>query len=279
MFFLNYFFLIIFIVSCAEWQERAILFPLAKNINSFSTDNVVDSEQNSDDLVDSEQNPESDIDNGLKDGEQTKEQMLTGCAAGLADNTLKEAKRILKFETNAQKSNQCRWLKSKKNGQIRGLRKDPKALAIPTSQVVCSMALSSMNEFRYDDAIILTLNDMALAWGNLQIEKLDNVEGAYVFNEDKIIGSGLDGKQGCIDGHDQCEIPKHDNKGKLAISFQDEVNQKIMSDIEESGGVFDLITFGDNNEEVDCTHTGLDLEITYKYYEKVPVDKKETVQN
>ena len=51
-----------------------------------------------------------------------------------------------------------------------------------------------------------------------------------------------------------------------------------MSDIEESGGVFDLITFGDNNEEVDCTHTGLDLEITYKYYEKVPVDKKETVQ-
>ena len=29
--------------------------------------------------------------------------MLTGCAAGLADDTLKEAKRILKFETNAQK--------------------------------------------------------------------------------------------------------------------------------------------------------------------------------
>ena len=100
------------------------------------------------------------------------------------------------------------------------MRKDPKALAIPTSQVVCSMALSSMNEFGYDDAIILTLNDMALAWGNLQIEKLDNVEGAYVFNEDKIIGSGLGGKQGASMATINAIFKSTIKRSKLAISFQ-----------------------------------------------------------
>jgi hypothetical protein len=197
------------------------------------------------------------------------EEVLSECEKGLADGTLMEEKKIITFDANKGMPNQCTWLAPKKDGHVRGYRADPKALAIPSGHVVCSMALKSESKLTYDDSLLLTFNDKALLWGNLEIMKLDATDGIYTFNKDKIQDSTIkSGEVGCMEGHDACKVPGTDTEGDLALTFKEDANKKITEEVELNGAVFSLLTFGDNNPEVDCTHSGLELEVTYMYYLK-----------
>ena len=254
-------------ISCADRQDREAFVIAGSTLNSGN--------RNSDDLTAAEapeENPDEveagDVEAAEVEAAGTVEELLTACEQGILDGTLLTDKKVLLFDANAGEKNQCQWLADKKNEKIRGYRPDPKALAIPTSRVVCSLALKSEKEFKYDDAVMLTFNDHALLWANLNPSVLDKDGTAYVFDKKKIQESEIKGEPGCMEGFDACKAPGQEMKGDLALSFTDEANKKFTTEIEMAGAVFNLITFGDDNKEIDCTHNGLELEVNYLYYEK-----------
>lgn len=181
---------------------------------------------------------------------------------------LKEATELITYDDNFRMPKQCLW-DELINGQIRGQREEPKSFSVDSRRVICSMDLSSSKEIQFDDSIILSLNDNILFWGNVNEEVFEVKDNIYQYDWMRLKGSSMQSVGGgCVEGSTACEIPKHDVPGTLNISFSEAINKTIMQDVEEKGATFVLRSFGDNDDNVDCSHTEIDLQIKYTYFEK-----------
>ena len=177
--------------------------------------------------------------------------------------------KTISYQSNWRLGSQCTW-DGMINGQIRGYKEWPEVFEIASDRVVCDMKLTSGSNLQYDDSIVLSLNDNVLAWGNLDISNVfDTVGNIYQYDLNKIIGASMqDESVGCVEGATECVMPSHDIPGNIKIAFSDELNEKIMLDVEAKGATFTLRAFGDNDAAVDCSHTGVNLDITYSYFVK-----------
>ena len=82
---------------------------------------------------------------------------------------------IIDYPNNFKFPNQCTWPGGKKDS-VSGFREVRHTFSPPGGRVVCKMSLES--SLRYDDSILLTLNDRALIWGSL---------GTTVYQDNQIV--------------------------------------------------------------------------------------------
>ena len=193
---------------------------------------------------------------------------LTDCDVAEQRGFIKTVTKNLVWDDNFRQPGKCTW-ENPHDGFLKGYRYQPKVLDIPNSRVVCRMNFKSEEKLQYDDAIILSINDKLLMWGNIVVDPLDLENGLYKYEWNKIKGASMkNSPTGCAFGSTECSVPRHDSPDLLKLAFNDEMNFKIMSEIERYGAEFNLRAFGDNDDDTDCTHKKLDLKIQYSYFVK-----------
>lgn len=194
---------------------------------------------------------------------------VTDCDIAKAKGLLSTDTTSVRFEDNRSRSNVCEW-DGEDGGRIHGRASWEKSVDFPSSYVICSMVLKSpVSKFYYDDGLLLTLNEKALLWGSVQAKNLDLVDGFRVYNWDRLYRTKISSSHsGCLDGSTVCEVPETQKEGSIALAFNDEVNKKLMKEIESKGAKITLRGFGDNDERIDCTHSELNLEIVYQFFKK-----------
>jgi hypothetical protein len=181
---------------------------------------------------------------------------------------LKTSNEIIEYKANFNLGAQCKW-EEMKNGHIRGYKEWPKTFSVNSERVLCKMEFDSNKELQFDDSLVLTLNDNILFWGNVQEEVFTQKDGIYQYDWKKIYDSSMGSVGGgCVMGATTCVIPSHDTPGAIKLAFNDDLNDVIMKDVEDKGALFTLRAFGDNDDAVDCSHTGVELNVTYTYFEK-----------
>lgn len=194
---------------------------------------------------------------------------VTDCDIAKARGYLKTDTKVISYEGNRDKENECSW-EGEDGGRVHGYKSWKKDIGFSDGIVVCEMELNTATDkLYYDDGFLITLNDKALIWGTIDATKLDKVDGFRVYDWDKLKKSELSSKNSdCADGKVKCEVPPTQKEGKLDFSLNREMNLKLMKDIEAKGAKLTLRGFGDNDEKIDCTHSGIDLNVVYKYFEK-----------
>ena len=214
-------------------------------------------------------NPEN-IGDNTQSAEQIGADLISLCEKAAENNELLTDTRTLSYESNWKMGEQCNWDKPEKQGKIRGSREWRKVFEIDSNRLVCSLDISSDEDLQYDDTLVLTLNEKVLAWGNLSIEDaFEKNQGIYKYDLDNILDQSMQTRSvGCVEGFTTCEVPQHDKPGNINISFSKELNDQFLVDIDQKGAEFTLRVFGDNDPEVDCSHNGLNLDITYSYIER-----------
>ena len=139
----------------------------------------------------------------------------------------------------------------------------------PQDIVVCQMQLSapSSNTY-YKDGLMITLNDKVLLSGSVDTGNLDFEDGFKVYDWSKLRGEAFGSEySSCPDGA-TCEIPDAKSNETLSLSLNDELNAKLVKDIEsKKGAKVTLYAFGDN-DKTDCTHSLIELKMTYLYFQK-----------
>jgi len=197
------------------------------------------------------------------------------CDFAKARGYLLEATETLVFEGNRPGgeplANQCNW-DGEDGGKAHGYKTWKKNLTVSSDRVLCAMEFSSAESMEYDDAIMLTINDKTVFWGNMNLSTLEMDQGLYKYDWGKLrgqdISNGSGSKAGCAEGSTSCQVPDTETTGNLSVIFSDAANIKLMKELETNGPNFQFRAFGDDDESKDCTHTGLNLKITYKYFEK-----------
>ena len=160
---------------------------------------------------------------------------------------------------------------------------------IPTNTVVCNIDIMSRSEeFRYDDFMVLTLNDKALVISNKSLMCqfypfsgcLDqDPNGLYTWDFSKIVGGphihdGSDSNNpfycyGIGLAGTQCDLPGHDKRGSINYKLDIFSFAPLALSIKDRQEIkFDLIISGDN--DTDCEHTDLKLDLEIEYSSLLP---------
>jgi hypothetical protein len=193
------------------------------------------------------------------------------CALAELKSLLKKGTKTIRYEGNKDKSSeQCHTdIRNSPSAKIWGYKTWKERVDFGGSNVVCKMNLRSTGEVEYDDSLVFSINDKVLMWTSIGIDALSkDKDGIYMYNWDKLMGTSNGGAAACIDGSTKCEVPPTEEKGKLGLAFNDEVNLKLMKEIESSGAEFILRAYGDDDPFKDCKHTGVEIVIEYEYFEK-----------
>ena len=197
--------------------------------------------------------------------------------------------------------NRGKW-KSEGVGEVYGIHTQTEILKLPKDLIFCGISISgSSSGFYYDDGFALTMNNLILATGRFGPDEFDyhafnkndpNAENNDEIREwsfNKIKGRDYDstGEEGCSvattdkdeEGNDQvdCNVPKTQTKGRFILNPTKKVSRllsrhlglknKSSSDLKNKIK-FELHVTGDDDEEIDCKHSGLTLDLEFEYFSK-----------
>ena len=158
---------------------------------------------------------------------------------------------------------------SKLNEYLRAYETQTQLINIPSDSLLCDFRLeSSSANWRYDDFVMLTLNQKVLISSNMNIvNNLTSTNNIFTWDwsqaQNTNLSSMFNAGAYCLEG--TCEIPNHDQAGSVEINLDPDTMLELASQISNNQSIqFDLLSFGDNDNG-DCEHTGLDLTVTYKY--------------
>lgn len=141
---------------------------------------------------------------------------------------------------------------------------------VPENGVICSFKLDSKtNNIRYDDVVVITLNDYILATSNRSIYQNSTPPNSISkFEFLDILGRPLafEGTQSCLGEEASiCKMPGHDFQGGFELDFNNEVLSPLLPLIYGPElKTLSVITLGDNDDG-DCEHTGIEFDVTYTY--------------
>ena len=144
-------------------------------------------------------------------------------------------------------------------------------LSLPQNATLCDLSIVSLTDkVRYDDFFLLLLDDYVLVTSDDSL-KYKDASGLMLWDFDRVKGNPFGaGEVECLIHHTKCEFPEHDEEGKVNLEFPfgalSNITEKI-SDVENIR--IRLITTGDNNDK-DCKHSGMDLQITGSYVPHQP---------
>lgn len=154
-----------------------------------------------------------------------------------------------------------------------------KSVPIPADYKVCNIELVNVDQqnFRYDDNIIITVNQYILASTTNFTQHLENKNGYFKYDWTKLRGKdaqarpedSIPSKQYCPGksaGTALCLFPQTDTVGSIQLRFDERTIQEILSLTSPSKIDLGMITTGDDNSS-DCRHVPLRFAIKLDYYQ------------
>ncbi|SMF14046.1 hypothetical protein [Pseudobacteriovorax antillogorgiicola] len=145
------------------------------------------------------------------------------------------------------------------------------SIQVPAGSVLCSIDLASQDNARmhYDDFLFLTLEDKVIFGSNQGVtSRLDRSDDIFSWDFSKIAGlqiGNFESPYYCIGGLQSCSLPPHDQEGPIALALETKAIAPIALEVAgQTQLALDLIATGDNDDE-DCMHTQLDLDVTVKF--------------
>ena len=175
------------------------------------------------------------------------------------------------------------------NTSIQAYESQTENVDIVDGGVLCGFELKSLNSgIRYDDFMYMTLNDrVIISSEQVLVDKLrkDSDDGLKVWDFQNIQFTSfdeLDGQHWCL-GDSDCRIPSTDRDGAFNVQFDFVEISAALDKIEveddsddlrraasfASGSILESMELGvhitGDNDDGDCSHTGLDLELKLKY--------------
>lgn len=210
----------------------------------------------------------------------TVTELISNCDDAKARGKIQSSTSQITFEDNV---GQCPWgvgdnlakLDSSATARLEQVRK----VNIPSGAVVCQVHLEDVDQqnFRYDDNIILTLNNYLLTATSDFQNYLQNTNGYYSYDWSRIKGKNAKAntsdsapeKQYCA-GKDQglaaCSFPLTDTNGSVKLQFSERVIQNILGMTSASDINLTMITIGDNDASSDCHHNTMRFNVKVDYY-------------
>lgn len=200
---------------------------------------------------------------------------ITGSVLALCDSPeVRKGTKQIFFQGNLyDRGVQCKnGLRDAEGGRASDYKKWEQNIGFSSDEAICSFSIkASESVFRYDDGLLVTLNDNALFWGRFApIANLTLSNGLRKFDWAKVKGEPLsgDGSLGCIGGG-ACDVPKTETDGNVNFTVEDDmVKQSIKREISQNGDKLGIYIFGDDNDDIDCRHSGINFTIDYTYYKK-----------
>ena len=201
--------------------------------------------------------------------------VITKCAT--ATEPLKEKKQLIEYK---QRSSTCRFGTDgnleKKQAFIRAYEANPGQLELPTG-TVCDVDIKSLplaNSMspliRYDDFLILTLDAEIIFFSNASwMQLLDRNNGIFRWDFKKIIdqeiGNKFEAGPYCLVRGAGCQFPGHDKMGPVNFNLRTADIAPIVAKFAGRTTVPLVINVTGDNNDSDCIHTPLTLEVTLKY--------------
>ncbi|MEQ1875237.1 MAG: hypothetical protein ABL958_01235 [Bdellovibrionia bacterium] len=159
-----------------------------------------------------------------------------------------------------------------RNGYFQGRIEQAKAFTLPAGSTLCDLDFNfTVQQFRFDDMFILTLNRKVLASSYNYSPKfqkfgpLDHYDWAsivgmeWVTSQEGIFCQGL-GTSGTT-----CQWPQTDTPGAISMEFPAATIRTIMAvDPASSNHTFEIISIGDN-DDLDCEHSDITFTVNASY--------------
>ena len=140
---------------------------------------------------------------------------------------------------------------------------------LPTGAQLCAFSLSGSNEnFYFDDELMLLMNDVPLISSVNFASQFEVIDGLPRYDWLRIRGRSADevgDDATCLEGAVDCLIPGTQSNGELSVSFDVETNVRLANTSDRGDYQFKVVITGDNDPDLDCSHTGLTLQVNYDY--------------
>ncbi len=201
---------------------------------------------------------------------ETVSEITELCAAG--------SLQTISFDVFIDERDGCSWGEEgnveEDQGAYTAREADIRSIEGMENTVVCSLDFDFNGDFTYEDDFFLTWNDaILLSNRGLVIEEFSEWMRYPLFAWDDIVELEIPTSQsftpfcaGEDEGNASCEVPRKRNNGNWEGDLEYDVDLIVVHELafraQSLGGLdIGLVTTGDNDEE-DCSHSELDLEVT-----------------
>ncbi len=213
------------------------------------------------------------------DPQATVSELSKSCDQARAEGRISQYKTDIVFDNNGKT---CAWEMngnlSKFDTIVRARTENYKTVSVPSDATVCNVQLnhSDVSDFRYDDNIIMTLNDRILTSTTNFSQHFSYDSGLYKYEWGRLIGKPAQNnasdstpdKQYCAgrsEGLANCLFPQTETTGRIQLDFHEALIQRVLALTTPKTLKLGVITTGDN-DDTDCLHTPIKLSVDVEYY-------------
>lgn len=167
----------------------------------------------------------------------------------------------------------------KRNDTLTSRIEQLKSIPLPEDYKVCQIELVNIDEqnFRYDDNIIITMNNIILASTTNFTEHLESRSGYFLYDWMKLRGKdararpehSTPNKQYCPGkdaGKATCQFPQTDTVGSIQLQFDERIIQEVLNLTSPNRIDLGMTTTGDNDDS-DCQHVPIRFSIKLEYFQ------------
>jgi hypothetical protein len=143
------------------------------------------------------------------------------------------------------------------------------SIPVPNGRSICSFSAQSESQtIRYDDHLILAINNNVLLASTTEVKSLrmaNNGYREYAWQNIRGLSSGRKGSTFCADGV-TCRLPQSEETGTFSFELSQDANRRLFSSLSNEPLTFLLVVTGDDDPEKDCKlYTDLTLTADYTY--------------
>lgn len=153
-------------------------------------------------------------------------------------------------------------------GQLQARESQTETVSLPEGAVICGMNISSQqDEIRYDDFLAIKLENYLLMISNSELLRdMPMNQGVYTWDFDaiKMKPYGFEGGRYCL-SDSKCSFPGHDTAGEVEFMVGTDAIAAVSAKIPNQTKLdFTITATGDNDDE-DCWHTDIGLDVAIEY--------------
>ncbi len=164
------------------------------------------------------------------------------------------------------------------DGYVRARTEQEQIIQVAKDAKICNIQMTNadVQNFRYDDNIILTLNQFVLASTTNFGAHFDQSTGYQKYDWSKLVNKAAQNGQadstpdkqycaGYAQGLSSCQFPATETVGKADLHFDQRVIQSILGMTDPTQAKLGLVTTGDN-DSTDCQHVPIRLLVDIEYF-------------
>lgn len=165
-----------------------------------------------------------------------------------------------------------------RDGSVRARTEQQQIIQVAKNAKICNIQMTNadVQNFRYDDNIILTLNQFVLASTTNFAAHFDQSTGFQKYDWNNLVNKPAQNgysdstpdKQYCAgasQGLSSCQFPATETVGKAELHFDQRVIQSILGMTNSTEAKLGLVTTGDN-DSTDCQHVPIRLLVDIEYF-------------